>query len=71
MDKPAAGQPGPEMGAVTGLPLDLPFGRHPFDWYLAALNATLGQRKTAHYLGVDLSPGAGPVGHGETPEHRR
>lgn len=55
----------PEIGQWTGLPLDLPPGQHPFDWYLSAMTRILGVDKTAMYLGVDLSPGAGPVEHGE------
>jgi hypothetical protein len=44
-------QPPEEIGTFTGLPLDLPPGRHPFDWYIYMLEATLGHRKTARYLG--------------------
>lgn len=43
-----------ERGSVTGLPMDLPPGQHPFDWYLSVLTNVLGHRKTAAYLGVSL-----------------
>jgi hypothetical protein len=41
-----------EVGEFTGLSLDLPFGQHPFDWFLSTLNAILGKEKTAQFLGV-------------------
>ena len=33
-----------EVGAFTGLDRDLPFGQHPFDWFLDFLMKTLGER---------------------------
>lgn len=41
-----------EYGAFTGLPLDLPPGKHPFDPCLQVLTHILGERKTAAFLGV-------------------
>lgn len=45
-----------EVGSVTGLPLDLPPGRHPFDGYLYAMTRILGMRTTARYLGFTIVP---------------
>jgi len=42
----------PGVGAVSGAPLNLPPGQHPFDWYLAALTNLIGERKAAAYLGI-------------------
>lgn len=49
-----------EVGAWTGLPLDLPPGQHPFDWYIQTLTALLGERKAAAYLGVNRPETARP-----------
>ena len=46
----------PQVGQFTGLPLDLPPGQHPFDWYLSAMTRILGHRTTARYLGYELVP---------------
>lgn len=45
-----------EVGQFTGLPLDLPPGKHPFDWYIQSLIGIIGERKTAMYLAVRWEP---------------
>lgn len=47
-------QPDAEVGPVTGLPLDLPFGQHPADWYIAAMQHFLGPEKTARFFGYEI-----------------
>lgn len=41
----------------TGLPANLPPGRHPLDNYLRALANILGKEKAAAFLGVDPDTG--------------
>lgn len=41
-----------DVGPVTGLPLDLPPGQHPLDWYISTLSNVLGFEKAAAYLGI-------------------
>lgn len=39
-----------EVGQHTGMPLDVPLGQHPLDWFLVALRAILGPAKAEAYL---------------------
>ena len=41
------------IGLFTGARMDLPPGKHPLDWYIAALVNMIGHRKAAIYLGVE------------------
>jgi hypothetical protein len=56
--------PGP--AERSGIPIDVPLGQHPYDWFLGTLKAVLGERKTEQFLGVTWNEDDPPPTQGST-----